>query len=172
MEPSGWAPVGGPLQTALADESKAQQYAVRFTDQLFSPVAYDPTGAQHPYPVAVTAAAFVRPPLAGTVLGKSTKPIATKGPRAVVQSVSLRGSETLPVLNIVGNAPPGTIWIQFVVDADGHVDAGSIVYPPGSDERATGSVNLVLPHVKFSPAKESDRPVCELTRMQVNFSPR
>ena len=46
------------------------------------------------------------------------------------------------------------------------------MYPPGTDDRAVGSVNLVLPHVRFSPAREDDRPVCELMRMQVDFSAR
>jgi hypothetical protein len=30
----------------------------------------------------------------------------------------------------------------------------------------------VLPRVRFSPAREKGTPVCEMLRMQVNFSPR
>ena len=173
FETFGWAPVGSPLQSAQPDEIKQQQYVVSFTERLLSaPMVTDFSGTQHPYPVAVTASAFAKPPAAGTTLGKATRPVVKPAPRMIVQSVSLRGSETMPILNVVGNAPPGTIWIQFVVDSAGQVDPKTIIYPANTDDRAIGSVNLVLPHVRFSPARENDRAACELMRMQVNFTPR
>lgn len=166
VEAFGWEPVSGPFEMAQPDEAKQHQYSVRFTDRLLSVGVRGLDDTQHAYPVAVTASAFASAP------GAKAKKTSSAGPRAIVQSVSLRGSETMPILNVVSNAPAGTSWIEFTVDSAGVVDASSIVYPAGTDQRAIGSVNLVLPHVKFSPAREDRRPTCELLRMQVNFTPR
>jgi len=97
---------------------------------------------------------------------------AKKGAAPIVSSVTLGGSEAMPILGIVGRAPVGTMWMQFVVDSVGQVDAKSITLPSGTDQRAISSVSAVLPRVRFAPARESGKPVCELLRMQVNFSSR
>jgi hypothetical protein len=52
------------------------------------------------------------------------------------------------------------------------VDSKSIILPLGTDQRALTSVTQVLPRVRFSPARDEGKPVCELLRMQVNFSNR
>jgi hypothetical protein len=64
------------------------------------------------------------------------------------------------------------MWMQFVVDSTGQVDSKSIILPLGTDQRALTSVTQVLPRVRFSPARDEGKPVCELLRMQVNFSNR
>ena len=163
IETLGWAPVSGPLESAQADESKQHLYPVRFTDQMLMSPVFGTEDVQPAYPIGVMA----------------DTPRATAGPaksnsatKAVVRNAQLRGSASMPILNIVGNAQPGTRWLQFTVDSTGHVDSGSIVSPKGMDDIAASSVNLVLPHVRFSPARDGRRPTCELKRMQVNFSPR
>jgi carboxypeptidase family protein len=154
----GWAPVYGPPETATADETKQSQYGVRFVDQLLTPrrgMAYE--DFQHAYPAAV-----------------STAPISTSRGAAtpIVRAVTLGGSESMPILGIIGSAPAGTTWMQFVVDSTGGVDTTSVLLPPGTSKAAAASVRSMLPRVRFSPARDAGRPTCELLRMQVNFSPR
>jgi hypothetical protein len=86
--------------------------------------------------------------------------------------VTLGGSESMPILGIIGRAPAGTVWTQFVVDSTGHVDLGSVTMPAGTDPRNLTSATSVLPRLRFTPAREAGKPVCELLRMQVNFSAR
>ncbi len=163
----GWAPVYSPSQVANADEVKQQQYSVRFVEQMLMPrrtmVAED---FQHAYPAGV-----ITGPIGGAARGSGS------GGRRntvtpVVQSVTLGGSESMAILGIIGNAPAGTTWIQFVVDSTGGVDSASVTLPPGTSEAAMASVRFMLPRVRFSPARDAGRPTCELLRMQVNFSPR
>lgn len=164
VETFGWAPVSSPLESAQADESKQHRYPIRFVDQLLMSPAFGSEDMQHAYPTGVMADAS-RAPSPGSAKRNTTT-------NAVIRSVQLRGSASMPILNIVGNARPGSSWIQFTVDSAGRVDAASIVAPTGTDKIAAASVNVVLPHVRFSPAREGRRPICELQRMQVNFSPR
>jgi hypothetical protein len=78
----------------------------------------------------------------------------------------------MPILGIIGRAPAGTVWTQFVVDSAGHVDLGSVTMPAGTDQRNLTSAISVLPRLRFVPARDGGKPVCELLRMQVNFSAR
>jgi len=151
VETPGWAPVYGPTELAKADEEKQHEYLVRFIEQMLMPrYARDADEMEHAHPVSLR--------MTGTT--------------PIVSSVTLGGSEAMPILGIVGRAPAGTSWMQFVVDSTGQVDAASISLPPGADQRALTSVTQVLPRVRFAPARESGKPVCELLRMQVNFSGR
>lgn len=164
VEAFGWAPVTGPLESAQPDESKQHVYPVRFTDQLLMSPVFASEDVQPAYPTGVTADA-TRAASAGPLKRNRTT-------KAVIWSAQLRGSASMPILHIVGNAPPGTWWLQFTVDSAGHVDPASIVSPRGMDNIAASSVDIILPHVRFSPAREGRQPICELKRMQVNFSPR
>jgi hypothetical protein len=165
IEVAGWAPVHGPLEAAAADADLQHRYPVHFTEKLLSTRYVDPDEYQSAYPTAVAASTYSLQQPAGA---KKKKP----GSGTVIRSVSLRGSASMPILNVVGNAQPGTTWAQFVVDSTGQVRPGSIALPATADATSVESVNLVLPHVRFSPARESRHPTCELVRMQVNFSPR
>ena len=63
-------------------------------------------------------------------------------------------------------------FTRFPVDSAGRVDKGSILMPAGTSANAKTSVAAVLPRIRFSPAREKGTAVCEMLRMQVNFSPR
>ena len=165
VELTGWSPVHGPLEAGAADADVQHRYPVRFTDKLLSVSYADPDEFQYAYPVAVAASTYSQPQPAG-----SKKKKVRSG--TIIRNVSLRGSATMPILNVVGNAQPGTTWVQFVVDSTGQVRPGSITLPPTADAPSVESVDLVLPHVRFSPARSMQHPTCELVRMQVNFSPR
>jgi len=166
IDVAGWSPVHGPLEPAAADADIQRRYPVRFTEKLLATRYVDPDEYQSAYPVAVTASTYALQQPAGAKRKK------TPGSGTVIRGVSLRGSASMPILNVVGNAQPGTTWAQFVVDSTGQVRPGSIALPSTADAASKESVNLILPHVRFSPARESRHPACELVRMQVNFSPR
>lgn len=158
VETFGWAPVHGAPEVASADETKQREYRVTFVDQLLTPrrgMALD--DFQHAYPVAV-----------------STAPVATRGAvtTPVARAVTLGGSESMPILGIIGSAPAGTTWAQFVIDSIGRVDTTSVLLPTGASKVAVAAVRSMLPRIRFSPARDAGRPTCELVRMQVNFSPR
>jgi len=158
VETFGWAPAYGPSELANADEAKQHEYAVRFTEQLLvSRFNRDADDIEHARPTAVA----TQPLGTGAKRGASTP---------IVQAVTLSGSESMPILGIVGRTPPGTLWMQFVVDSTGRVDLASVLLPPDADARAAASVASVLPRVRFSPARDAGKPACELLRMQVNFS--
>lgn len=165
IELTGWSPERSPLEAAAADADVQHRYPVRFTEKLLSPSYTDPDEFQSTYPVAVAASAYTKPQPAGAKKKKV-------GSGTIIRNVSLRGSSTLPILNVVGNAQPGTTWVQFVVDSTGQVRPGSITLPTTADAASVESVDLVLPHVRFSPARAMQHPTCEMVRMQVNFSPR
>ncbi|HJU68234.1 MAG TPA: carboxypeptidase-like regulatory domain-containing protein [Gemmatimonadaceae bacterium] len=156
VEMHGWMPVYGPNEVGAADETKQSEYLVRFTEQLLvsrPQFGRETADFEHAQPAAVT----------NEIGPRST---------ALVQGVTLGGSESTPILGIIGRVPPMTTWMQFVVDSAGRVDKASILMPPGTSANAKASVASVLPRVRFSPARERGTPVCEMLRMQVNFSPR
>ena len=156
VEMHGWMPVYGPNEVGGADETRQSEYLVQFTEQLLvtrPQFAADADDFRHAQPAAVT----------NEIGPRST---------SLVQGVTLGGSETTPILGIIGRIPPMTTWMQFVVDSAGRVDKASILLPPGTSANAKTSVASVLPRVRFSPAREEGTPVCEMLRMQVNFSPR
>jgi hypothetical protein len=165
LETVGWAPVYGPSELANADETKEHQYVVRFTDQMLTGPYRDDSRFAHAHPTAVST----------TALRAAPRTNGAKQPAAempVIQGVTLGGSESMPILGIIGRAPAGTTWIQFVVDSAGVVDAKSIILPPPTDKMATASVASVLPRVRFAPARQGGKRTCEMLRMQVNFSPK
>lgn len=151
---------------AGADETKAHEYPVRFTEQLLAARApADPDAFRHASPAAV----------AVVPLGTSPRASGAKGPAAaapVVRGVTLGGSESVPVLGILGRVPAGNTWAQFVVDSAGRVEPASISLPPGTDAAATTAVQSMLPRVRFSPPRAAGRATCEMLRMQVTFSAR
>lgn len=162
VETHGWAPVYGSTELAAANERKQGEHPVRFTEQMLTAVYERPDADfQRARPAAV-----------------ATEPMATRsaGGRGrmtpIVSGVTLGGSESMPILGIIGRVQPMTTWIQFVVDTGGRVDTTSILLPPETPASAKSSVASVLPRVRFSPAREAGKPTCELVRMQVNFSPR
>lgn len=160
VETHGWAPVHGPMTAAAAKEVKQGEYPVTFTEQMLSSSFLPDPDFQRARPAAVT-----------------TQPIPTRsGGKAnttpVVTGVTLGGSESMPILGIIGRVPSMTTWMQFVVDSAGRVDTTSILLPPKTPANAKTSVTSVLPRVRFTPAIEAGKLTCELIRMQVNFSPR
>jgi hypothetical protein len=162
----GWETVYGPSALATANETKQQQVAARFTEQLLmlarSGIQED---FQHASPASVTLSTYGVAPRGGRATrGTTTVPI--------VSGVTLGGSVSTPVLGIIGGAPSGRTWVQFVVDSAGRVDTASIQLPRETDRAGVQSVKAVLPRVKFSPARSAGTPVCELQRMQVAFTQR
>lgn len=160
LDTKGWAPTYGALVLANADEEKQSKYLVRFTEQLLeSAPDPDPMAFQHAAPAAVTSQVIGQPSPAG-----ATVPI--------IQGVVLGGSPSMPILGIISRVPPATVWAQFVVDSVGRVDTASIILPPETSKNVRFNVAAVLPRVRFSPARDRGRSVCEMLRMQINFSQR
>lgn len=156
----GWAPVYGPGEMAGAMEERQREYLVRFTEQVMvSPFEIDPEEYDRARPAAVS----MMPPAGGR--GRSTE-------APVIQGVTLGGSDAMPILGIITRVTPGITWMQFVVDSTGRADTASITLPPGVPAAQRASIVAVLPRVRFTPARDHGRPVCDLMRMQVNFTPR
>jgi hypothetical protein len=155
----GWAPVYGPSVAAGADETPTHEIPVRFTEQLLAGRGAwaDADEFRHASPAAV----------ATGPLGGAARARATGAP--VVGGVTLGGSESFPILGIVGRAPAGSLWMQFVVDSAGRVDPASLLLPADAPAAARASVRATLPRVRFSPARAAGRPTCELLRMQATF---
>lgn len=164
VETRGFAPSYGPFETAVADQDKQGEYLVRFTDQLLLPPSLYRSEFQHAQPASVR----VEPMLARPARrGRSREASAP-----IVQGVTIGGSETMPILGIVWRETPMTTWAQFVVDSAGAVDSTSILLPSDVASGARAAIDRVLPRVRFTPARDHDRPVCEMLRMQVNLSPQ
>ena len=164
VEAPGWAPVYGPSELAKADEEKQHEYVVRFTEQMLTfrdMRAVDENVHARP-------TSLVTQPLDATPRSRRQK----GAEQSLVSTVTLGGSEALPILGIVGRAPAGTSWMQFVVDSTGRVDPASIRMPSDTSSRRLTSVTSMLPRVHFAPARDAGKPVCELLRMQVNFTAR
>jgi hypothetical protein len=164
VETPGWAPVYGPSEAAVDGDDKQREYLVQFTDQMlrgrFTPGVSEFEDAR---PIALSMKPDGEAPSKGKKSGAA---------QPIVSGVTLGGSESMPILGIISKAPAGTSWMQFVVDSTGHVDTGSITLPAGADPKSLTSVQSVLPRLRFSPARDAGKPVCELLRMQVNFSSR
>lgn len=164
VEAHGWAPVYGPSVTAGADETPTHEVPVRFTEQLLTARGpwEEPGEIRHAMPVAVSTGPLGAPSHAsGARSGGGSAP--------VVGGVTLGGSESFPILGIIGRVPAGTAWIQFVVDSAGRVDPASLLLSPGTSATATASVRAMMPRIRFSPARVAGRPTCEMLRMQVDF---
>jgi hypothetical protein len=164
VDAPGWAPVYGPSELAKADEEKQHEYVVKFTEQMLSFRGTRSTDdAEHARPVSLV-----------TPVLEASSGARRKGPneQSLVGAVTLGGSETMPILGIVGRAPAGTSWMQFVVDSTGHVEPGSISLPADTSAKRLASAKSMLPRVHFAPARDGGKAVCELLRMQVNFSAR
>lgn len=161
-EAYGWAPVYGPPVLARADATVSDELPVRFAERLLA--ARSPWTDQGEFQHASPAAVATGP------IGVVTR---TSGARAasvpVVSGVTLGGSESFPVLGIIGRAGVGTTWMQFVVDSTGHVDARSLLLPPDTPAASIASVRATLPRIRFAPARAAGQPTCELLRMQVTF---
>ena len=168
-ETRGWSPAYGPAQVGKADEEKQTEYLIRFTEQLL--VTRDmESEMEHAQPISVTAVPAAAPPPSTAPKRGTTKAAAPSAP--IIQGVTLGGSSTMPILGIMSRVPPATMWIQFVVDSTGHVNPASIMVPATASPDAKAAIDAMLTRVRFSPAREAGLPVCELQRMQVNFSTR
>lgn len=164
----GWAPVYGPDEVGKADEDKQHEYVVKFTEQVprFSAFVHNGNDIEHAHPIAISTSPLEPTPARGNAKKKAAST------ENLVSSVTLGGSEIMPILGVVSRAPAGTSWMQFVVDSTGHVDVSSITLPGDTTSRRLTIATTTLPRVRFAPAREDGKPVCELLRMQVNFSAR
>ena len=167
IETQGWAPVYGPNEVAKPDDDKQNEYLVKFTEQAprYSVFVRNGDDIEHARPTAVATG-----PVEPAPKSNARKKAALA--EIPFTSMTLGGSEVMPILSIVGKAPAGTTWAQFVVDSTGKVDPASIALPGDTISRRLTSVTAALPRVRFEPARDGDRTVCELLRMQVNFSGR
>jgi hypothetical protein len=151
LETFGWAPLYGPTQLAGPDATKQQQYSVRFDEQMLTTrLLRIEDDFEHAQPMSIARTAGSK----------------------LVQRVSFGGSEMMPVLTIVGSAPAGSLWAEFAVDSTGRVDSTSVLLPTSTNARQAVAVRSMLPKIHFTPARDTGKPVCELVRLQVNFSPR
>lgn len=151
FETVGWAPVYGPSVLAGPDTEEQNEFVVRFTDQMItSRFVRSEDDLQHPEAIGVTRTAGNK----------------------LVEQVSLGGSEVMPILGIAGRAPAGTLWAQFAVDSTGRLDSTTVSLPANANARQAMAARSMLPRLRFNPAREGGKPVCELLRMQVNFSAR
>jgi hypothetical protein len=159
VDAHGWAPIRGPAIHASVGEEKQSEYLVKFTDQLLMARSFSiATEVEPPRPISLR-----------------VEPVSARraGTAPIVQSVTLGGSESLPILGIVTTrVPPSTIWMQLSVDSAGAPIDGSLLVPAGAPATTTQAAWSALERMRFAPAKDNGRPVCELMRMQVNFSPR
>jgi hypothetical protein len=154
----GWAPAYGEMIAAAANEEKQGQYSMRFTEQmLVSRNMMEPASLQHATPAVISSAP------APVTRGKAAP---------VILPVSLGGSASMPILNIISQVPPGTLWAQFQVDSAGLIDTTTISLPPATSPQARRNLSNTLPRIRFSPAHIDGKPICELVRLQVNFTPR
>ena len=158
-EAHGWAPVAGSLTPANAGEEQQLEHLVRFTEQvLVTRFGADALESEPPRPVAVRVDAVSR---------------GAGGSGAVVQAVTLGGSQSMPILGIVtSRVAPSSMWMQVAIDSTGQVISSTLLLPGNAPARARDAVAAALTRMRFAPAKENGRPVCELMRLQVNFSPR
>lgn len=151
VESHGWAPAYGPVLTASTGEDNQREYVVAFTEQMLTSVPENRSEYERARPVALST------------------PRIGAAPTTPLDQVTLGGSESMPILGIVGRFEPMTAWIQFVVDTAGRVDTASVSVPAATPANAIRSVKSVLPRVRFSPAKDNGRVTCEMMRMQVSF---
>ncbi len=157
---NGWATAYGPAVRADTGEEKQGEYAVSFVEELLAD--RDTPELEHARPVAVR-----------TVTISARQPATRDKPaEASIGGVSLGGSPSRPILGIVSDAPPMTTWIQFAVDSAGMVDSTSVVIPPDVAPKTRATVMSVMQRVRFTPAKENGRPVCEMLRMRVDVTSR
>ena len=164
VETHGWSPVHGPTELAGPDAAPRHDVAVRFTEQLLTGGSEwaDPAEFRHATPAAVTTGPV------GPASGRS-RPRAAAASTPVVSGVTLGGSQTFPILGIIGRVPAGSAWMQFVVDSTGRVDPTSLLLTPGTSAAGVASVRAMLPRIRFTPAHAAGRPTCEMLRMQVTF---
>jgi hypothetical protein len=159
VEASGWYPWYSAPTVAASTEEKRDEHLVKFTEQLLS--TRSPVGVADYEPARPTAVRFE----AGTA-----RPANRNTP--VIHGVDLTGSAVLPILNIATPLPTQSLWAQFTVDTAGRVDTTSILLPTGTAANVRAAVRYVMPRVRFSPARDDGKAVCELARLQVNISPR
>ena len=153
VESHGWAPIYGPELSANAGEDNQREYVVAFAEQMLTSSFENRGEYERARPVALSTRVGPRPTTA-------------------LDQVTLGGSESMPILGIVGPYEAMTTWMQFVVDSAGRVDTASISLPAATPASARRSVKSVLPRVRFAPARDNGRVTCDMMRMQVNFSPR
>lgn len=159
VETSGWFPWYSAPVAALAKEEKRDDHLVKFTEHMLSmrstvgDAEYEP-----PRPAAVR----FEP---GTA-----RPANRNTP--VIHGVDLAGSAALPILSIFSQLPTQTLWAQFAVDTAGRVDTTSILLPATTPANTRAAIRYVLPRVRFSPGRDDGTAVCDLTRLQINISPR
>jgi hypothetical protein len=150
----GWSPAYGADIVANADESKTGEFPVRITERLtaFRP-RFEDMGNER-----------------ATIAGAASPPIRAGAPPG--QTMRLSGSATMPIIDIVSRAWVGTTWAQFAVDDAGKLDTTTVAVPGEMNQLARAAIMRTLPQLRFSPAKESGKAVCDLMRIHLNFTPR
>lgn len=159
----GWSSVFGPSEVAQADEVKQARFPVQFNEPLLVERRSEITDDEEPAtPIGIAA-----PPVG--VTRPTTSPRGAPA-TAAVRAATLGGTAANPILSIVGSAPQGTTWAQFVVDSVGRVDSTTALLAPTADSATVAAVNTVLPRLRFSPARRAGVPTCELMQLQVNLN--
>lgn len=153
----GWMPVASPLIAAAQDEEKQSEYRVRFREQTIRTRMREES-RQPARVLSVRSEAVGGPP--------DRRGISTP----IIRGISMSGSETTPVLGILAGNVDRSTFAQFVVDSTGRADTSAVMLDH-PDAALLRQVKVALVRVRFAPATENRRPVCEMQRIQVLVRP-
>ncbi|HET9454016.1 MAG TPA: hypothetical protein VFO66_07025 [Gemmatimonadaceae bacterium] len=155
----GWMPVASPLVFAAPDEEKQTEYRVRFVDQTLSGPELPDADRHRARIISVRSEAVGGPP--------DRRGISTP----IIRGISLGGSANVPILGIIAGNTELSTFAQFIVDSTGRADTASVLLPAATNPAVRPRVVTALSRVRFAPAMERGRPVCEMMRLQVNVLP-
>lgn len=155
----GWMPVASPPVHVGRDEERQAEYRVRFVDQTLSGPELPDADRHRARIIAVRSEAVGGPPDRRGI----SMPI--------IRGISLGGSATVPILGIIAGNTELSTFAQFIVDSVGRADTASALLPAATSPTVRPRVVTALTRVRFAPAMERGKPVCEMMRMQVNVLP-
>lgn len=155
----GWMPVASPAVHVGRDEEKQAEYRVRFVDQTLSGPELPDADRHRARIISVRSEAVGGPP--------DRRGISTP----IIRGISLGGSANVPILGIIAGNTELSTFAQFIVDSAGRADTASVLLPAATSPAVRPRVLTALSRVRFAPAMERGRPVCEMMRLQVNVLP-
>ena len=155
----GWMPVASPPVHVGRDEEKQAEYRVRFVDQTLAGPELPDADRHRARIISVRSEAVGGPP--------DRRGISTP----IIRGISLGGSANVPILGIIAGNTELSTFAQFIVDSAGRADTASVQLPAATNPAVRPRVVTALSRVRFAPAMERGRPVCEMMRLQVNVLP-
>ena len=135
----GWDRLVGPVDTLHDGDMRERAYPLAFEDSVAGESS-DPSELRRREDASWHSAAATRPDA------------------DIRFPVSMRGSRT-----------PGSVVVQYVVDADGRVRADSWHPIVSSHPDYLAALRAHAPAMRYEPARQDGRPVCQLLRNEVKF---